>query len=1292
MREKPFWIKRKLFTCLTLVFFVFAFMATSTWAARKVKIYKSDAANFVHQMNQKGKFNKATLEDIFGLTADESLDLKRQRTDFNKITHKRYRQSYQGIPIWGMQTIVSVDPGEMVVRLHGNLSLEIPFDVKNIPKSGNLNPLAALEDMKAKHKKKDKKATWFFENEQAETYIYIRKNGKAVLCYVVSFFADNEKGNPSQYIFFVDAKNGKIHDSYDMLRNADGNGPGGNQKVGQYYYGTDFPAFGVTQSGSTCTMNTTDVKTVNLNHGTSGTTAFSFTCPENTVKQINGAYSPLNDAQYFGQVVFDMYNTWYGVPPLTFQLTMRVHYSTNYENAFWNGSSMTFGDGYNTFYPLVSLDVAAHEVAHGFTEQNSDLIYSGQSGGINEAYSDMAGESAEYYSRGSNDFLMGYDIFKSPTGALRYMNNPPQDGNSIDHVDDYYSGLDVHYSSGVFNKAFWLIATTSGWDTHKAFDIFTKANQDYWSASTNFQQGAEGVQDAAADYGYDCGAVSNAFATVGITLVCAGPPVADFSGSPTSGGTPLTVNFTDLSTNSPTSWLWNFGDTGTSTVQNPSHTYTSPGTYTVTLTATNSSGSDGETKTNYITVAAPQPPVADFSASSTSISVGDSVTFTDLSLNSPTSWSWTFAGGSPAASASQNPVITYNTAGTYSVTLTATNAQGSDTMTKTDYITVALTPYCDSSGGSQSYEYIAGVSVANLNNTSGASPYSDFTSLFANITQGNSFNVSLTPGFTGSAYTEYWKIWIDYNKDQDFDDAGEEVFSGSGTSVVSGSFTVPATTVLGDTRMRVSMNYNAAPPNCGSFTYGEVEDYTVTIGGAGQQYTLTTNTVGQGSIGLNPAGGTYNDGTVVTVTATPSAGWQFDGWSGDLGGTTNPQNITMDANKSVTATFSQIVVVQYDLTVNTIGQGTVDLNPAGGTYDDGTVVQLTATADTGWQFDGWSGDLTGTTNPDTITMNAHKTVTATFSEVSGSATVGNTTVFGSVSTSANRRAMPFTMPENGTISSVSMYHTGGSGDMILAVYEGEGAPTNQIAVTTSTAVSGTTGWQTINLASPVSVNGGTTVWLAWVYETNPGIQYTTGTPGRVDAGAGWAGGMPDPFGSGTQADYLYSIYATYSPTGGPSYDTVGNTTVFGSSSTSGNRRAMPFTMPQTGTIESVTMYHTGGSGNMILAVYDGAGSPANRIATTASTAVSGTTGWQTINLSTPIAVNGGTTVWLAWVYDTNPGIAYQTGTPGRVDAGVGWAGGMPDPFGSGTQADYLYSIYATFTTTVFTNPVVVGID
>jgi PKD repeat protein len=169
------------------------------------------------------------------------------------------------------------------------------------------------------------------------------------------------------------------------------------------------------------------------------------------------------------------------------------------------------------------------------------------------------------------------------------------------------------------------------------------------------------------------------------------PPVANFTGNPTSGTAPLVVAFTDSSTNSPTSWSWVFGDGGTSTVRNPSHTYAA-GTYTVTLTATNAYGSDGETKTNYITASSGgQPPVAQFTGIPTSGAAPLLVAFTDQSTNSPTSWSWTFGDG--GTSTAQSPGHTYNSAGQFTVSLTATNAYGSDGETKTNYITV-------SSGGS----------------------------------------------------------------------------------------------------------------------------------------------------------------------------------------------------------------------------------------------------------------------------------------------------------------------------------------------------------------------------------------------------------------------------------------------------------------------------------------------------------------------------------------------------------------------------------------------------------------
>lgn len=161
-------------------------------------------------------------------------------------------------------------------------------------------------------------------------------------------------------------------------------------------------------------------------------------------------------------------------------------------------------------------------------------------------------------------------------------------------------------------------------------------------------------------------------------------PVADFSADVTSGQTPLTVNFTDLSTNTPTSWAWDFGDGGTSTDQNPTHIYSTVGIYTVTLTATNVAGSDPETKVDYITAGIV---TADFSGTPLSGTEPLTVSFTDLSAGPPDTWLWDFGDGE--SSTVQNPVHVYSTSGSYTVSLTASNSVSSGDEIKSLYITVS---------------------------------------------------------------------------------------------------------------------------------------------------------------------------------------------------------------------------------------------------------------------------------------------------------------------------------------------------------------------------------------------------------------------------------------------------------------------------------------------------------------------------------------------------------------------------------------------------------------------------
>lgn len=171
-------------------------------------------------------------------------------------------------------------------------------------------------------------------------------------------------------------------------------------------------------------------------------------------------------------------------------------------------------------------------------------------------------------------------------------------------------------------------------------------------------------------------------------------PITAFSANATSGFKQLAVLFTDASTNSPTSWLWDFGDGGSSTDRNATHFYTRAGNYTVNLTASNIAGSNSTLKTKYISITTDvQAPVAAFSADKLTGNKPFTITFTDASTNWPTEWLWDFGDGNSTNATVQNPVHTYSSVGTYSVNLTASNEGGSNSCTRTGYITILnLTP------------------------------------------------------------------------------------------------------------------------------------------------------------------------------------------------------------------------------------------------------------------------------------------------------------------------------------------------------------------------------------------------------------------------------------------------------------------------------------------------------------------------------------------------------------------------------------------------------------------------
>jgi PKD repeat protein len=329
-----------------------------------------------------------------------------------------------------------------------------------------------------------------------------------------------------------------------------------------------------------------------------------------------------------------------------------------------------------------------------------------------------------------------------------------------------------------------------------------------------------------------------------VTTVVVPAPVANFTADLTSVAEGGFVMFTDLSTNA-TAWTWSFpgGTPAVSTEKNPIVYYYTAGTYNVSLTVSNSAGqTNKKDQTGYITVTAVvvPPSVADFTADQTTVYPSTDVIYTDLSTNNPTSWLWVFDGGTPSTSTAKNPKVTYNTPGSYNVSLTVSNSGGSpSTKLKGSYISVMsnVVNYC-SSNGTASREWISSVKVgtaSKASGSSGAAGYEDFTAFKFTATAGVSYPVVLTTSYsTKTVNAETWSVWIDFNHDSDFTDPGEQVILATRVkNSLNSSLLIPKTALAGETRMRVSMKRNSLALPCEIFTNGEVEDYTINISGPG---------------------------------------------------------------------------------------------------------------------------------------------------------------------------------------------------------------------------------------------------------------------------------------------------------------------------------------------------------------------------------------------------------------------------------------------------------------------------
>ena len=282
-------------------------------------------------------------------------------------------------------------------------------------------------------------------------------------------------GTPSRLATYVDAKTGQVLRHEEGIQTVDGSGQSlysGTVPLQLTQSGTTYQLKDPTRGGTYTTdmNNKTDSVFCQL-FGIGCSAGTIFTSPDTQFG--NGTTSSREsaavDAQYGTNTTWDYYksvhgrNGIFGTGAGSFN---RVHYGTNYVNAFWDGTKMTYGDGDGVNYgPLVSLDVAGHEMSHGVTENSANLTYSGESGGLNESTSDIFGTLVEFFANNANDpgdYLIGEEFDLADHVGFRRMDNPSSDGSSVNCWSSGVGNLDVHYSSGVGNHFFYLLSEGSG--------------------------------------------------------------------------------------------------------------------------------------------------------------------------------------------------------------------------------------------------------------------------------------------------------------------------------------------------------------------------------------------------------------------------------------------------------------------------------------------------------------------------------------------------------------------------------------------------------------------------------------------------------------------------------------------------------------------------------------------------------------------------------------------------------------------------------------------------------------
>lgn len=618
--------------------------------SKSVQINRQSRVPSFIWFREDSRITPVTIQDVLRpalhMQFADGMRSKNAETDRIGFTHERVSQTYNDIRVEGGEYIIHSKDGFVYatngmwfdgITLNTNPAVTKDAAVaKAVAFVGASKYRWQMAEMEASLKEitGNPNATYYPGGE----LVIICRNGDIIKKdYVLAWKLDIYAADPvTRQWIYVDAQTGAIVHTKDRIHHIDTPATGTTMYSGTQSFTCDSNAGSYRLRESQRGLG---IRTLNCNNSTNTGNAVDFTNATTNWTSTANDDDAARDAHWGAEGTFDYYLLEQGRNGLDnagMMMISYVHYDSGLDNAYWDGQSMSYGDGSQQpggFNPLVALDVCGHEFTHGVTEFTSNLDYSYESGALNESFSDIAGTTLEWYRTPSNaDFLIGEDVTVNSNSALRSMQNPNAFGDpDCYNGTNWYTGSGdnggVHTNSGVQNYWFYLCSVggngtndlgdafnVTGFGWYDAASVAYRNNANYLVSTSEYMDARVGSIQAAQDLFGACSPevidVTNAWYACGVGPQFSATVAASFTGNILSScSVPTTVTFTNTSTNATVA-AWDFGDNTTDTAYNPSHTYTAAGTYNVQLTSSSACGTNTTVQTAYITINPPASPVA----------------------------------------------------------------------------------------------------------------------------------------------------------------------------------------------------------------------------------------------------------------------------------------------------------------------------------------------------------------------------------------------------------------------------------------------------------------------------------------------------------------------------------------------------------------------------------------------------------------------------------------------------------------------------------------------------------